>query len=284
LATEFEGEIISADSRLFYRGMDIGTAKPTAAEQALVPHHLINICLPDEPLTLAEYQQRAYEIINTVQTKGRIPVLIGGTGQYVRAVVEGWSIPEVAPHPQLRHELLNQGGPELARWLQLLDPATAGKLDPRNVRRVIRALEVTLIKGRPISELQRKVPPPYRIKMIGLYRDRDTLYRRIDSRVDQMMDDGLLEEVIALREAGYGSHLPAMSGLGYRQLGAYLHGEMGLEESIERIKFETHRFARQQANWFRQDDPNIAWFDAEEDEMETAVIKLVTKWLAMKKS
>jgi tRNA dimethylallyltransferase len=282
LAQIFTGEIISADSRLFYRGMDVGTAKPSTAERALVRHHLIDICAPDETLTLADYQKLAYRVIDQVQANGRLPILVGGTGQYVRAVVEGWGIPRVAPHPALRRALAKLGGPELARWLRCLDPTAATKLDSRNVRRVIRALEVTLVKGRPISELQRKRPPPYQICQIGLQRDRQSLYQRIDERVDLMIAEGLLAEVERLREKGYGRHLPAMSGLGYRQLWAYLDGEMSLDEAVDRIKFETHRFARQQATWFRLDDPAIHWFDAGLPGVETAVMTFVRTWLADK--
>jgi tRNA dimethylallyltransferase len=287
LAQLFQGEIVSADSRLFYRGLDIGTAKPTPEEQALVPHHLIDICDPDETLTLAEYQRLAYAVIDRIQGNGRLPILVGGTGQYVRAVVEGWGIPEVAPHPALREALADLGGPELARWLRHLDPAAAEKLDSRNVRRVIRALEVTLLKGRPISELQRKCPPPYTIAQIGLQRDRESLYERIDARVDGMMMAGLLAELEGLRDGGYGRTLPSMSGLGYRQLWAYLAGEMSLEEAVVRIKFETHRFARQQSTWFRLDDPAINWFEIGEGEggmvrpelVAEAVSAFVRQWL-----
>ncbi len=284
IAEQFDGEIISADSRYFYRGMDIGTAKPSAAEQAQAPHHLIDICNPDETLTLGEYQRLAYKTIDTVLENGRLPILVGGTGQYVKAVVEGWGIPEVPPHPDLRKALESLGGPELARWLQRLDATAAERIDPRNVRRVVRALEVTLVTGQPITELQRKTPPPYNIQMIGLIRDRDTLYQRIDQRVDQMMTAGLLAELEGLREAGYGRSLPAMSGLGYQQLWAYLEGEMTLDEAVERIKFETHRFARQQNTWFGQDDPCIDWFEMGGDGGETAVthqtvIAHIQSWL-----
>ncbi len=167
----------------------------------------------------------------------------------------------------------------LARWLTVLDPVAAAKIEPRNVRRVIRALEVTLVSGRPISELQRKLPPPYDVKVIGLRRERADLYARIDRRIEDMMVAGLLDEVKALRNAGYGRSLPAMSGLGYRQLYAHLDGEMTLPEAVERIKFETHRFARQQNTWFRADDPAITWFDMGEEGVETAVLNFVHKWL-----
>ncbi len=276
LARRFNGEIISADSRLFYRGMDIGTAKPSVAERAAAPHHLIDLAAPDETLSLGEYQRLAYRTIDEVLARGRLPILVGGTGQYVWAVVEGWGIPEVAPNPALRASLEALGQDELARRLAALDPTAAGRIDPRNVRRVIRALEVTLLTGRPISELQRKTPPPYDIIMLGLTRDRDSLYARIDARVDSMMAEGLLAEVIRLGEAGYGPHLPSMSGLGYRQLLAHLAGEMTLEEAVERIKFETHRFARQQATWFRGDDPRIRWFEADDT---GAVVSAVEEWL-----
>lgn len=279
LAQQFDGEIISADSRLLYRGCDIGTAKPSVAEQALVPHHLIDICDPDETITLATYQKEAYKLIGEVAANGRLPMLVGGTGQYVKAVVEGWGIPEVAPRPNLRAALEKLGQTELARWLQALDPVIATRHDPRNVRRVIRALEVTLTTGRPISEIQRKTPPPYHICIVGLHRDRDTLYQRIDDRVDQMMASGLLKEVSGLHNQGYGVHLPAMSGLGYRQLVTHLTGELTLDEAVERIKFETHRFVRQQATWFRLDDERIRWFDLAEDEVETAVCEFVSDWL-----
>ncbi len=257
LARRFNGEIVSADSRLFYRGMDVGTAKPTPAERAAVPHHLIDVCDPDQTLSLGQYQRLAYRTIEDILARGRLPILVGGTGQYVWAVVEGWGIPEVAPQPALRAALegLDEGEP--GRWLAALDPVAASRIDPRNVRRVVRALEVTLVSGRSISELQRKTPPSYNIRMLGLTRDRESLYTRIDARVDAMMAAGLLDEVRQLRDAGYGRDLPSMTGLGYRQLSAHLASEMSLNAAVERIKFETHRFARQQATWFRRDDPRI---------------------------
>jgi tRNA dimethylallyltransferase len=279
IATRFNGEIVSADSRLFYRGMDIGTAKPSPDEMTAVPHYLIDICAPNETLSLGEYQRLAYQTIDAIQEEGRLPILVGGTGQYIKAVVEGWGIPEVAPRPELRAALTQLGGNELARWLAYLDPKAAAKIDPRNVRRVIRALEVILVAGTPISFLQRKTPPSYGMRLIGLYRQREQLYTRIDRRVDQMMASGLLDELVALRNAGYGRHLPSMSGLGYRQLWAYLDGEMGLDEAVERIKFETHRFARHQATWFRRDDHRIVWFDMAEKGVELAVLDFVSRWL-----
>jgi len=277
LAQRFDGEIVSADSRLFYHGLDIGTAKPTPAERAIASHHLIDLCAPDETLSLGQYQRLAYATIDAIQQRGRLPILVGGTGQYVWAVVEGWGIPAVAPRPALRKELEKLSGGEATRWLAALDPVAAGRIDPRNVRRVVRALEVTLTTGRPISELQRKTPPPYDTFILGLSRDRAMLYARIDARVDEMMAAGLLDEVRRLRDAGYGATLPSMSGLGYRQLLSHLEEELSLDEAVARIKFETHRFARQQATWFRGDDPRITWLDAEDTE---AAVTAVREWPA----
>ena len=276
LARRFGGEIVSADSRLFYRGMDIGTAKPTRDERALAPHHLIDLSAPDETISLGQFQRLAYGAIDDVLARGRLPILVGGTGQYVMAIVEGWGVPEVAPRPALRAALEALGGAAVARWLTALDPAAAARIDPRNVRRVVRALEVTLVSGRRMSELQRKTPPPYDIFLLGLRRDRAALYARIDARVEAMMAAGLLEEVRRLRDAGYADQ-PPLSGLGYRQLLAHLRGELSLDEAVARIQFETHRFARQQATWFRADDPRIAWFDADDG---AAIVSAVAAWLS----
>lgn len=276
------GEVVSADSRQVYRGMDIGAAKPTAEERARAAHHLIDLRDPDEPLSLAEYQALAYRTIDGLLARGRLPMLVGGSGQYVHAVVEGWGIPAVPPDETLRAQLYAEaeaaGAEALHARLRALDAVAAARIDPRNVRRVVRALEVCLVAGRPISELQRKAPPPYRIAPIGLTRPRPALYRRVDDRVDAMIAAGLADEVRRLAEAGYGWRLPAMSGLGYRQMGAYLRGETSLEEAAQSIKRETRRFIRQQYNWFRLSDPRIRWFDLEAfslSEVEVAVADLL---------
>jgi len=265
LARDFDIEIISADSRQIYRYLDIGTAKPTPQEQAVAPHHLLNVVDPDEVLTLAQFQERAYAIIEAVQQRGRLPVLVGGTGQWVRAVVEGWSIPRVPPDPALRAQLEAQAQANGHAWLHhqlaAVDPQAAQKIDSRNVRRVIRALEVYKKTGIPITEHQRKKAPPYHILQIGLTMERELLYQRIDQRVDKMMELGLLQEVNNLVEAGYGWDKPAMLGLGYRQIGQYVQGQASLDEAVALIKKETRRFVRQQYNWFRLDDERIHWFD-----------------------
>jgi tRNA dimethylallyltransferase len=272
LAEALNGEIVSADSRLFYRGMDIGTAKPTAEERACVPHHLIDIADPDETVGLAEFQEQAYTAIDGILTRGKLPLLVGGTGQYVRAVLEGWCVPRVPPDADLRAELEAQAEREgceaLHARLTQLDPAAAEKIDPRNVRRVIRALEVCTLTGQPISEQQGREPPPYRILQIGLTMERETLYARADERIKAMMAAGLEGEVRRLVEAGYEWNLPAMSGLGYVQFKPYFEGEATLEEVVAEIKRDTRRFIRHQYNWFRLSDPAIRWFDMAETSVE----------------
>jgi tRNA dimethylallyltransferase len=282
LAERLKGEIISADSRLFYRGMDVGTAKPTPEERARVPHHLIDIADPDETVGLAEYQAQAFAVIEAIQARGKLPLLVGGTGQYVRAVVEGWRIPRMPPDLDLRAELEAQaehdGAETLHAYLARLDPKAAQRIHPHNVRRIVRALEVCLSTGRPISEQQKKEPPPYRILQIGLTTDRAVLYDRADRRLEAMMEAGLEEEVRRLLKAGYGWELPAMSGVGYAQFKPYFEGQATLERVVPEIKRGTRRFIRRQYNWFSLNDPNIRWFDVIKttpDEVET----MVKEWL-----
>ncbi len=269
LAQVVGGEIVSADSRQVYRGLDIGTAKATPQERAQVPHHLLDVVDPDQSLSLAQYQELAYAAIDDILHRGRIPFLVGGTGQYVMAVIEGWQVPRVPPDEALRRRLYAQaeeeGANALHARLRELDPVAASRIDPRNVRRVVRALEVCLRTGQPFSAQQKKSPPPYRILIVGLTLPRPRLYARIDARVETMLAAGLEDEVRGLVAAGYGFDLPAMSGVGYGQFAPYLAGEISLEEVARRIKQATRRFVRHQANWFRADDPRIHWFQAEPD-------------------
>jgi tRNA dimethylallyltransferase len=280
LADVLDGEIISADSRQIYRRMDIGTAKATPAEQARAPHHLIDVVNPDQVLTLAEYQAMAYRTIHEISQRGRLPILVGGTGQYVAAVLEGWRIPEVPPQPELRAQLEAQAAAEgseaLHARLAALDPLAASRIDHRNVRRVIRALEVCLATGQPISELQRKSPPPFDVVRIGLTRPRPVLYERIDRRVEAMSAAGLVDEVQRLVDAGYGWDLPSMTGLGYRQIGQYLRGEATLDEAIALVKKGTRRFVQQQYNWFSLADPKIHWIDPDGTSAEGLLAELRT--------
>jgi tRNA dimethylallyltransferase len=283
LADEFQGEIISADSRQVYRGLDIGTAKPTPEEQALAVHHLIDVVDPDQVLGLAEFQELAYAAINDALSRNRTPLLVGGTGQWVKGVIEGWGVPRVPPDLVLRAELkaeAERAGPlALHARLAEVDSDAAARIDYRNVRRVIRALEVYLKTGVPFSHHRRAQPPSYRTLQIGLTMSREMLYARVDARVDRMLEKGLLAEVTTLVAQGYRLDLPAMSGLGYRQIGQHLAGEISLDEAIRLIKKETRRFVRQQHNWFRLDDPAIHWFDVS-GEFYDGLYELVDDFLA----
>ncbi len=252
LARQLDGEIVSADSRQIYRLMDIGTAKPSLDEQAAVRHHLIDVVDPDESFTLAEYQAAARAALDDIWARGKQPLLVGGTGLYIKAVIQGWHIPPVPPDPGLRRKLEAQDGGSLYERLQELDPAAAEKIDPRNVRRTIRALEVCLSSGQRFSDLGQAQPPPYPVEITLLDMAREQLYARIDARVDAMIKRGLVAEVEGLVARGYGWDLASMSGLGYKQIGAYLRGECSLDEAIAHIKYATHRFVRHQYAWFRR--------------------------------
>ena len=282
LAQKFNGEIISADSRLFYRGMDIGTDKPDMVYRQLVPHHLIDIRDPDETVTLGQYLRLAADKIADVQSRQLIPFVVGGTGQYIKAILEGWRVPEVPPNEPLREELRKLGAAELYRWLSYLDPDISEVIDERNMRRTIRALEVILTKGQPMSMLQQKAPPNFNYLAIGLTLQRELLYKRIDDRVDSMMANGFLEEIINIRKEGYSRMLPSMSGLGYKQLWSYLCGEESLEQAVERIKFATHKYVRQQNTWFQLGDRSINWFDMNEESSKGKIEQLIEEWLSDK--
>ena len=265
LAEEFDGEIVSADSRQVYRLMDVGTAKPTSEQRAKTPHHLIDILYPDQEFGLAEFLRHARQSIESVRSKGRLPIVVGGTGQYIWALLENWKVPRVPPNPELRRELeelsATRGADALHKLLQQADPASAGRIDTRNTRRVIRALEIHHSVGVIGTQGERKQPVSDEALVLGLTADRKLLYRMIDGRVDRMIDDGLAAEAANLVRRGYSWDLPSMSGVGYKEMGAYLAEQRSLEESIARIKTRTHRFARQQYNWFNLEDSRIQWLD-----------------------
>ena len=283
LAQEFDGEIVSADSRLLYKGLDIGTAKPSPEERARVPHHVIDVTTPDRPLSLAEYLDLAHRAIDEIHRRGRIPFLVGGTGQYVWALVEGWKAPPVPPDEALRarleEEARRKGPHALYERLRELDPDAAARIDPRNVRRIIRALEVIEHTGRPFSQQRSKEPPPYAVLLIGLTRPREELYRRIDERIERMIRAGLVDEVRRLLEAGYDPTLPALTGIGYRQIAAYLRGEVSLEEAKQAMRKATRRYVRHQYNWFRLDDPRIRWFDLSRPGAYEEIRTFIRQWL-----
>ena len=283
LALRFQGEIVSADSRLIYKTMDIGTAKPTLAEQAMVPHHLIDLCAPDVPLSVAEYQAMAYATIDAIHGRGHLPLMVGGTSLYVRAVVEGLRIPEVPPNVELRAELeevlATQGRDALYQRLLMLDPATAAVIDRLNPRRLLRALEIVITTGKSKVDLEGADAPPYAILLIGLTRPREELYARIDQRVVAMIAAGMVAETQNLLAAGFAPNLPSMTSLGYREIAAYLRGEMTLDAAIMRIQLETHRFVRNQMTGFRK-MTQIEWFDLSEPGNDALVTKRIADFLA----
>ena len=285
LAKRFGGEVVSADSRQVYRYMDIGTAKPSTGERSAVPHHLVDVVDPDEGYSLALFLDQAKEAIRQVQERSRLPLLVGGAGQYVWALLEGWQVPRYPPEGELREGLERRAeseGPDLLHAeLTRLDPEAAARIDRRNVRRVVRALELAHSSpdlGRRQGE--RKIAPAYDTLVLGLALERSALYRRINRRVDAMIEGGWLEEVRALLRRGYGPGLPALSSLGYRELVEHLEGAVSLPEAVERIKGRTRRFARGQHAWFRRDDARIHWLDPSSafDEAEG----LVKGWLDRK--
>lgn len=265
LAQRLNGEIVSADSRLFYRGMDIGTAKPSPGEMVTVPHHLIDISPPDEQWNLADYISHAQEAIEGIHRRGNIPILVGGTGQYILSILEGWDLPVGEPDHRIRTAIESWSkeiGPiSLHRKLAVLDPESARSIDHHNVRRTIRALEVILTSGKKFSSQRQKNGTAYSVLLIGLRRARQELYQIIDHRIDMMVAGGFIGEVQSLLDAGYKEDLPAFSAIGYRQIIQYLRGFTSLEESIQSMRKYTRQYVRRQDTWFKQEDPRIHWLD-----------------------
>ncbi len=283
LAHSFSGEIINADSRQLVRYLDIGTAKVTPEERSLVPHHLVDLIEPHADFSLALYQRLVYQTIADIYKRQKIPFLVGGSGQYVWSILENWNIPSIPPDPKFRRKLekkaLESGISSLYDELSRIDPASAKKIDRHNLRRIIRALEVYQNTNTPISELQYKKLSRFQSLIIGLTVERGELYRRVDQRVDEMITLGFINEVKDLISRGYDLGLPAMSGIGYRQIGRYLKGQCSLEAAKKEIKFETHRFIRKQYGWFRLKDARIRWFNIRQPGVEVEIRSLVTTFL-----
>lgn len=278
LARSFPLEVISADSRQVYRYMDIGTNKPSLEERASAPHHIIDVVDPDEDFSLATYHQLAFDALKAIRQKGKLPLLVGGTGLYVWSLVEGWKIPQVPPDREMRRQLETRAQQDdsqsLHRELQNIDAVAAARIDPRNIRRVVRALEIHYATEQRPSRLQRKEKPSFPVLVIGLTEERGELYRRIGERADEMIGRGLVEEVKQLMEKGYSPSLPSMSGIGYRQIVQFIRGEMTLPEAVDKMKSETHRLARHQYAWFRLNDGRIRWFDVTETEGRASAVDM----------
>lgn len=283
LAQRVGGEIISADSRYIYRGMDIGSAKPIQEERKNIPHHMIDIANPDEIWSLAQYFSLSKQVISEVIANGHLPIVVGGTGQYIRGLTEGWTVPEIEPDPQLRR-ILGDWGEEIGasalyEKLAVLDPDACSFIDPTNVRRTIRALEVILCTGEKFSIQRKKTPPEHEFWIIGLTRQRQDLYEMVDQRIEKMFEGGLVEEVRALLDKGYGPELPSMSAIGYREVAQYLKGQMTMEEAKILMRRNTRKFIRRQNNWFKPEDQKIHWYSMENDPIDGICIDLQNNFL-----
>lgn len=275
LAKRLKAIIISADSRQVYREFDIGTAKPTLAEQKEVPHYLIDICEPTETLTVADYQQQAQELINPAVSPA---LLVGGTGLYIRSIVQGLKIPRVAPNQQLRSQLQKLGQLQLYAMLQQVDPVATQKIHANDAVRTLRALEVFYVTGSPISQQQGENPPNYPILQIGLdCPNTDNLQRRIEWRTEQMVAMGLVAEVDFLCQK-YGVDLPLLNTLGYQEIKEYLLGNVSLSEAKNLIVLHTRQFAKRQRTWFKA-YPEIVWFDSDDLELGEKVWQRVQEFV-----
>ena len=281
IANVLKGEIVSTDSRLLYKGMDIGTDKPSKEILSSIPHHLIDIVEPNETWTLAEFNREVEKTIEWTLKNGKLPILVGGTGQYFRSLVEGWEIPEIEPNQEMRKAIedwgMELGAIELHRKMSILDGTSGESIQPQNMRRTIRALEVIFSTGRKFSELRVRKAPIYDFKVIGISRQREELYRVIDEKIDKMFEIGFISEVETLLQKGYTKGLPAMSAIGYREVMQYLDGEITLEEAKMIMKRKTRQFVRRQANWFNKENKAIEWFEIPPDPTD-AVIKSVQSW------
>lgn len=268
-------EIINADSRQVYRGMSIGTSKPTPVELASVPHHLIDVADPADGFSLATFLTLARASIADIAARSHVPVVVGGSGQYIWGLVEGWQAPEVAPQPEIRQRLESEakasGGEALFARLTSLDPDAAAFIDARNIRRVVRALEVIALTGIPFSQQRTKGDPGFTASLFGLTIPRAVLHERITQRIEAMVDAGWVEEVRALLVGGSRPELPAFSSVGYREIAEYLVGNLTLDEAKDAARTATNRLARSQGNWFGAADGRISWRDTPEQLVKAAL-------------
>lgn len=268
-------EVVSADSRQVRREMRIGTAAPSEAELAAVPHHLVGIVAPDAPYAVVDWLADARSALNEIWARGGLPLLVGGTGQYVWALLDGWVMPAVEPDPALRAEFEayagERGAHALHARLAALDPASAVRIDARNVRRVVRALEVVTLTGAPVPPLEPR-DPGFTWRAVGLQWERTALHARADIRVREMFAAGLVEETRTL-VALHGRAFPALSSIGYREALGVIDGLLGEEEAIRQTQIATHRLIRMQAAWFRLDDPRIDWVAGDDREAAVAAVE-----------
>ena len=284
MARRFGGEIVNADSRLLYRGFDIGTAKPSPDERFGVPHHLVDVLDPEDSYSLAAFLDDSRRLIGEITSRGRLPIVVGGTGQYAWGLLEGWDVPGVAPNAELRRdleELLDtEGLDSLVAQLLDLDPEAAETIDLRNPRRVMRAIERARAGEPGTGGVLSPDRPPYDALVIGLTAERQSIYERVDQRIDRMVEQGWVDEVQGLLSAGVCDDAPGMSAIGYRDMARRVRGEMTLEEVKASVQKSTRTLVRRQYNWFKPNDPRIAWFEAGPDAISQAC-ELTASWLRM---
>ena len=284
LATHFNGEVVNADSRLFYRGMNIGTAKPSPGERRDVPHHLVDILDPQVSYSLSEFLKTAAEAIADINLRGKIPVVVGGSGQYIWGLLEGWRVPEIPPNPALREELQIQLESEGIESLQdrLWKSGAIGieRVETLNPRRLIRAIERAVATGDAMGGASKSVSPPYDALVIGLKASRVVLHARVESRIDRMLSAGWLEEVRELRQRGVDREMPSMSAIGYRQLFDFIENHESWEKVREAILIGNRRLIGAQNNWFKPSDERISWFDITVGDVVGDITRTVRHWLS----
>jgi tRNA dimethylallyltransferase len=273
LAQHFDGEIVSADSRQVYRGLDLGTAKVSSAEQALVPHHVLDVADPCEIYTVAQFQRAAITAINDILKRSHQPFLVGGSPHYIQAVVDNLDIPHIEPQPKLREQLEKRPLPELLKQLEELDPRSAATIDRNNPRRIIRALEVCLVSSKPFSQHRKKSELLYQSLLLGIAWPREVLYRRIDKRVDERMQQGMVQEVERLLDEGISHQRLEALGLEYRYISRWLTGAFENEdEMVQRLKYAIHDFTRRQLTWFRKEQ-RIVWINGGDWELAEDIVR-----------
>ena len=281
LAEKLNGEIVSADSRQIFRFMDIGTDKPSAEIQETIPHYMIDVANPDEYYSAGKYSREARKAIETIISKGRLPIIAGGAGLYIRALTDG-IFPEVKKDYNLKTELRkkaeSEGIEHLYNYLKEIDSETASRLSTTDTQRIIRAVEVFKVEGKPLSDLMKTkdIPFEYTPVYIGLSRERPEIYRRIEKRVDSMIERGFVDEVKKLRKMGYHRNLDSMRAVGYRELNQYLEGEITLNQAVNLIKQKSRNYAKRQITWFKKNE-QIQWFNIENNGKMENIVKNVIK-------
>ena len=284
IAQLFNGAIINADSRQIYKYMDVGTAKPSKEDRSMIDHYLFDLVDPNDEYNISKYLTDARESIISINKTGKLPLIVGGTGQYIFGLVDGYITPEVPPNYLFRERMDNkaqtEGSIKLWQDLNTLDPVSANSIDHRNIRRVIRALEVFHETGKLFSELKTRVSTLYDELIIGLYMDRQFLYTQIDNRVDEMISLGWPAEVKKLLDMGFTENLSSMSSLGYREIASYVKGESDLENVVSKIKTLTHRFARQQYSWLRPKNRNVEWIDVNDEYFMSHIKSKIVQYLS----